>query len=192
MKKISLIIPCYNEEASLPLFDREINIIAEQMNTYKFEIIFVDDGSTDSTLNCLRDLRKKRKYVKYISFSRNFGKEAAIYAGFVNASGDYVAIMDADLQDPPSLLPQMVAILETGEYDSVAARRVSRTGEPPIRSFFARMFYKLINKISDTDIVDGARDYRLMKREMADAVVKMEEQNSYSKGIFDWIGFRNY
>lgn len=192
MKRISLVVPCYNEEACLPIFDEEINKVVEQMSQYQFEIIYVDDGSSDKTLNILKELAQKRKYVRYVSFSRNFGKEAAMYAGFSNSTGDYVAIMDADLQDPPSLLPEMVKILEEGEYDSVATRRVSRDGEPPIRSFFARMFYKIINKISDADIVDGARDYRLMKREMVDVIVQMSERNRFSKGIFGWIGFKTY
>ncbi len=192
MKKISLIIPCYNEEGCLPAFDSEIAKVVERMPEYEFEILFVNDGSVDGTLPLIRGFAEKRSYVRYLSFSRNFGKEAAMYAGFTNATGDYVAVMDADLQDPPELLPKMVKILESGEYDSVATRRVDRAGEPPIRSFFARMFYKLINKISDADIVDGARDYRLMKREMVDVIVEMGERNRFSKGIFGWIGFRTY
>lgn len=192
MKKISLIIPCYNEESCLPAFDSEIAKVVERMPEYEFEILFVNDGSVDGTLPLIRGFAEKRSYVRYLSFSRNFGKEAAMYAGFTNATGDYVAVMDADLQDPPELLPKMVKILESGEYDSVATRRVDRAGEPPIRSFFARMFYKLINKISDADIVDGARDYRLMKREMVDVIVEMGERNRFSKGIFGWIGFRTY
>ena len=192
MKKISLIIPCYNEEGCLPAFDSEIAKVVERMPEYEFEILFVNDGSVDGTLPLIRGFAEKRSYVRYLSFSRNFGKEAAMYAGFTNATGDYVAVMDADLQDPPELLPKMVKILESGEYDSVATRRVDRAGEPPIRSFFARMFYKLINKISDADIVDGARDYRLMKREMGDVIVEMGERNRFSKGIFGWIGFRTY
>lgn len=192
MKKISLIIPCYNEEDCLYLFDKKMDDVVRKMGEYAFEIIYVDDGSSDKTLKIIRCLAEKRKYVRYISFSRNFGKEAAMYAGFCNATGDYVAIMDADLQDPPEILPDMVRILEKGEYDSVATRRVNRAGEPAIRSFLARMFYKLINKISDADIVDGARDYRLMKREMVDVIVKMGERNRFSKGIFGWIGFRTY
>lgn len=192
MKKISLIIPCYNEERCLAAFDREISAVAEKMQGYRFEVVYVDDGSKDRTLDIIRRFSKERDYVRYISFSRNFGKEAAMYAGFCAVTGDYVAVMDADLQDPPSLLPEMVKILETGEYDSVATRRVTRAGEPPIRSFFARVFYRLINRISDADIVDGARDYRLMKREMVDVIVKMGEQNRFSKGIFGWIGFRTY
>lgn len=192
MKKISLIIPCYNEEESLPLFDEEIKKVIDLMSEYEFEVLLVNDGSKDKTLEFIHELSEKRSYVRYISFSRNFGKEAAMYAGFCNVTGDYIAIMDADLQDPPSLLPEMVRILENEEYDSVATRRVSREGEPPIRSFFARMFYKVINKISDADIVDGARDYRLMKKEMVDVIVAMGEQNRFSKGIFGWIGFRTY
>lgn len=192
MKKISLLIPCYNEEESLPLFDEEMDRVINLMPNYDFEVIYINDGSRDNTLSVIRELKKKRDYVRYVSFSRNFGKEAAMYAGFCNATGDYVAIMDADLQDPPALLPDMVKILETGEYDSVATRRVSREGEPPIRSFFARMFYKIINKISDADVVDGARDYRLMKREMVDVIVAMGEQNRFSKGIFGWIGYNTY
>lgn len=152
--------------------------------------LLINDGSKDNTLQIMRDLAAKDERVKYLSFSRNFGKEAAMYAGFCNAEGDYVAVMDADMQDPPSLLPQMIEILEKEGYDSVATRRVTRDGEPPIRSFFARMFYKLINRISEADIVDGARDFRLMKREMVKAIVSMCEYNRFSKGIFGWIGFK--
>ena len=160
MKKISLIVPCYNEAESLLSFDREIMKIVGQMKDYEFEIIYIDDGSEDGTLSVIREFSRQKKGVRYLAFSRNFGKEAAMYAGFCNATGDYVAVMDADLQDPPELLPEMVRILEQEGYDSVATRRVSRKGEPPIRSFFARMFYRLINKISDADIVDGAREDR--------------------------------
>ena len=191
MKKVSIIVPCYNEKESLPIFFKETNKILAALN-YENEIIFVNDGSKDETLEILKDLAGKNKNVRFISFSRNFGKEAAMYAGFCNAKGDYVAVMDADLQDPPSLLPQMLEILETGEYDSVATRRENREGEPPIRSWFAKRFYELINKISDADVVDGARDFRLMKREMVDAIVEMGEYNRFSKGIFGWIGFRTY
>jgi glycosyltransferase involved in cell wall biosynthesis len=191
MKNISIIVPCYNEEESAPLFYKEITKVMTETNR-EYELIFVDDGSKDKTLQVLKNIAIGDEHVKYLSFSRNFGKEAAMYAGFCNAKGDYVAVMDADMQDPPALLPQMVEILETGEYDSVATRRVSRQGEPPIRSFFARKFYKLINKISDADVVDGARDFRLMKREMVDAIVAMGEYNRFSKGIFGWIGFRTY
>ncbi|WP_230397871.1 glycosyltransferase family 2 protein [Novisyntrophococcus fermenticellae] len=189
-KKISLIVPCYNEEEALPFFYKEISRVSDEMNNYDFELIFVDDGSKDKTLETLQKLSAKDKRITYISFSRNFGKEAAMYAGFINASGEYVAVMDADMQDPPSLLPEMAAYLTSGEYDSVATRRVNREGEPRIRSFFARAFYRIINKISDADIVDGARDYRLMKREMVDAIIEMGEYNRFSKGIYGWVGFK--
>jgi glycosyltransferase involved in cell wall biosynthesis len=159
---------------------------------HEYELIFVNDGSRDSTLHILRELGTQDPHVRYLSFSRNFGKEAAMYAGFCHAQGDFVAVMDADMQDPPALLPEMVAILESGEYDSVATRRVSRKGEPPIRSWFARRFYELINRISDADVVDGARDFRLMKRDMVEAIVSMSEYNRFSKGIFGWIGFKTY
>ncbi len=191
MEKISLIIPCYNEQEALPIFFEEVTKVMDNIDA-DYQLIFVNDGSKDNTLNILREFSEKDSHVKYLSFSRNFGKEAAMYAGFCNADGDYVAVMDADMQDPPSLLPQMLEILHTGEYDSVATRRVSRQGEPPIRSWFARKFYKLINKISDADIVDGARDFRLMKRDMVEAIVEMSEYNRFSKGIFGWIGFRTY
>lgn len=186
--KISVVVPCYNEEESVGLFYKEMSSVAEKME-YEFEYIFVNDGSKDNTLEILMELSSRDERVKYISFSRNFGKESAIYAGFSKASGDYVVMMDADLQDPPKLLPQMVEYIQQG-YDSVATRRVTRKGEPPIRSFFARMFYKIINKISDVDIVDGARDYRLMTKQMKDAIVSMKEYNRFSKGIFGWVGFK--
>lgn len=190
MRKISLIVPCYNEEEALPIFYKEVARVSAGMPEFEFEFLFVDDGSKDRTLEVLQEISAEDERVFYYSFSRNFGKEAAMYAGFCNATGDYVAVMDADMQDPPALLPEMVEALESGEYDSVATRRVSRTGEPPIRSFFARMFYKIINKISDADIVDGARDFRLMRRDMVDAIVEMSEYNRFSKGIFGWIGFK--
>ena len=190
--KISLIVPCYNEEEALEYFYEEVTKVTEEIKNYEFEFLFIDDGSKDRTLEVIQQLAEKDERVVYHSFSRNFGKEAAMYAGFCNATGDYVAVMDADLQDPPKLLPQMLEILESGEYDSVATRRVDRAGEPPIRSFFARMFYRVINKISDADIVDGARDFRIMKREMVDAIVELGEYNRFSKGIFGWIGFRTY
>ena len=186
--KISVVVPCYNEEESVGLFYKEMSSVAEKME-YEFEYIFVNDGSSDNTLEILMELSRSDERVKYISFSRNFGKESAIYAGFSKASGDYVVMMDADLQDPPKLLPQMVEYIQQG-YDSVATRRVTRKGEPPIRSLFARMFYKIINKISDVDIVDGARDYRLMTKQMKDAIVSMKEYNRFSKGIFGWVGFK--
>ena len=189
--KVALIVPCYNEQEALPIFYEEVMKVVTTMNC-QYELIFVNDGSKDNTLSILKNFAAKNENVTYISFSRNFGKEAAMYAGFSNADADYVAVMDADMQDPPALLPQMVKILETEDYDSVATRRVSRDGEPPIRSWFARQFYQLINKISDADIVDGARDFRLMKREMVDAIVAMGEYNRFSKGIFGWIGFKTY
>ena len=192
-QKISCIVPCYNEEAALPYFLREIRKVADQMSaTYQtsFEFIFVDDGSKDKTLEILREAALQDERVRYIAFSRNFGKEAAMYAGLQRCTGDYAAVMDADMQDPPTLLPEMYETLQSGEYDSVATRRVDRKGEPPVRSFFARCFYKIINKISDADIVDGARDFRLMKRKMVDAILAMGEYNRFSKGIFGWVGFR--
>lgn len=188
---LSLIVPCYNEQESLPLFYKEVTCVIAEMKE-EYELLLIDDGSKDRTLRIMKDLSAKDKHVKYFSFSRNFGKEAAMYAGFCNATGDYVAVMDADMQDPPSLLPEMLRLLQSGEYDSVATRRVSRVGEPKIRSWFARQFYKLINRISDADIVDGARDFRLMKREMVDAIIQIGEHNRFSKGIFGWIGFRTY
>ena len=191
MEIISLIIPCYNEEESLSIFYPEATKVLRTMDC-DYELLFVNDGSKDGTLSLLREFAKQDSHVKYLSFARNFGKEAAMYAGFCNAHGDYVAVLDADMQDPPSLLPEMLCIIRSGEYDSVATRRVSREGEPPIRSWFARKFYQIINKISDSDIVDGARDFRLMKREMVDAIVSMGECNRFSKGIFGWIGFRTY
>ena len=190
MKKVSLIIPCYNEEQALPIFAGELDKVRQELRQYDFEVLMVNDGSSDKTLETMKKISEEYDYFKYLSFSRNFGKEAAMYAGFCNADGDYVAVMDADMQDPPSLLPEMLGILEQGEYDSVATRRVTRKGEPPIRSWFARMFYKIINKISDSDVVDGARDFRLMRAEMKDAIVSMCEYNRFSKGIFGWIGFR--
>ena len=189
--KISLIVPCYNEQEALPIFYRETKKVMQSMDC-DYEMIFVNDGSKDGTLDLLKEFAKEDSHVTYIGFSRNFGKEAAMYAGFCNVTGDYAAVMDADMQDPPALLPQMLALLTSGEYDSVATRRVNREGEPPIRSWFARKFYQIINRISDADIVDGARDFRLMKREMVDAIVEMGEYNRFSKGIFGWIGFRTY
>ena len=189
MKKISLVVPCYNEEEVIELFYKEIQKVKKDFDNVLFEIIFVNDGSSDNTLKLMRELSKNDD-VRYISFSRNFGKEAAMYAGLEASTGDYVAIMDADLQDPPALLKEMYEILESGEYDSVATRRVSRKGEPLIRSFFARMYYKLINKISKTEIVDGARDFRLMTRKMVNSVLSLKEYNRFSKGIFSWVGYR--
>ena len=184
-------MPCYNEQEALPIFYTEITQVLSRCEI-TYELILVDDGSSDNTLPELRALSEKDSRVVYLSFSRNFGKEAAMFAGFCNASGDYIAIMDADLQDPPALLPKMLKILESEDYDCVATRRVSRKGEPPIRSWFARKFYQLINRISDVDIVDGARDFRLMKKSMVEAIVAMNEYNRFSKGIFAWVGFRTY
>lgn len=189
---ISIIVPCYNEEESLRLFHQAVRKTEKEMPDCRFEILLINDGSKDKTVEVMRELAKEDPDVSYFSLSRNFGKEAAMFAGFCNARGDYAAVMDADLQDPPDLLPEMYRILKSGEYDSVAARRVSRAGEPLIRSWFARRFYSLINKISEADIVDGARDFRLMKREMVDAILAMSESNRFSKGIFGWIGFRTY
>lgn len=189
--KISIVVPCYNEEAALVFFQKEIDRVSQElMPDVTFEILYIDDGSKDNTLQEIHHLAEQDERVKYISFSRNFGKEAAIYAGLKNASGDLVAIMDADLQDPPALLPEMYhAIMEEG-YDSAATRRVDRKGEPPVRSFFARKFYRLMNKISNTDIVDGARDYRLMNRKFVNALLELGEYNRFSKGLFGWVGFK--
>lgn len=190
MKKISIIVPCYNEEQAIPFFYDEITKIAEEMKN-NFEFIFINDGSKDKTIEVIKEYSKKDKRVKYIHFSRNFGKEAAMLAGLKLSTGDYVAIMDADLQDPPSLLPQMLNILEdpNNDYDCVGTRRVTRKGEPPIRSLFARMFYKIINKMSKIEMVDGARDYRLMSRQMVDSILELGEYNRYSKGLFQFVGY---
>lgn len=187
---LSVIVPCYNEEENVPYFYEELMKLTPFFEEKKLdlELIYIDDGSKDGTVSEVKKLNEKDDRVKLVSFSRNFGKEAAIYAGFSKSKGDYVVMMDADLQDPPSLLPKMFRYIEEG-YDSVATRRVSRKGEPVIRSFFARLFYKLINKISKTDIVDGARDYRLMTRQVVDAILSIGEYNRFSKGIFGWVGF---
>ncbi|MBE6911306.1 MAG: glycosyltransferase family 2 protein [Ruminococcaceae bacterium] len=189
---ISIVVPCYNEEKAIPFFLEEIRkTTSEMIEKYDvdFEFLFVDDGSRDKTAALLRTYAKENTDVKYVIFSRNFGKEAALYAGLEKARGDFVVVMDADLQDPPSMLPEMYEAVMTDEYDAAAARRVDRKGEPPIRSFFARKFYKIINKISQTEIVDGARDYRMMSRRMVDAILSMSEYNRFSKGIFSWVGF---
>ena len=189
MDKITIIVPVYNEQESLQAFYTELNRVTELMKDQEFELLFIDDGSKDNSINIIKGFAEKDPRVRYVSFSRNFGKEAAMYAGFENSTGDFVAVMDADLQDPPSMLPEMYKAVTEEGYDSVATRRVSRKGEPKLRSLFARMFYKIINKISDIDVVDGARDYRLMNRAMVDAIVNMGEVNRFSKGIFGWIGF---
>lgn len=189
--KIQLIVPCYNEEQALPYFFEAISSVEKtlQTNGHTLEIIYVDDGSKDKTLELLHEEANKNSR-KFISFSRNFGKEAAIYAGLQHASGDYISLMDADLQDPPEMLLEMAEILKNSDYDCVATRRVNRDGEPPVRSWFAHKFYQIINKISDADIMDGARDFRMMKRSMVDAILKITEHNRFSKGIFGWVGFK--
>jgi glucosyltransferase len=198
---ISMVIPCFNEEQNLrPLLNEITHVVANWPNPETeteskpyFEIVLVDDGSTDNSLNIIHAAATSEKYpfkVRYISFSRNFGKEAALYAGIEAAKGTLVATMDADMQDPPSLLPQMYKTLKEEDCDNVATRRATRQGEPPIRSFFARLFYKIINKIADVEIVDGARDFRLMKKQMANAVLNLQERNRFSKGIFEWVGFK--
>ena len=191
MKKISVVVSCYNEEKALPLFYEEMERVRKQdfEGIVDFEYIFVNDGSKDKTLDIIRELRARDNKVRYVSFSRNFGKEAAMLAGLEASKGDYVTLMDADLQDPPSLLKQMYNAIVNEGYDSVGTRRVTRKGEPPIRSFCARMFYKIINKISNIEMVDGARDYRLMKRQVVDAIISLKEYNRYSKGLFSFVGF---
>ena len=190
MKLISIIVPCLNEQEVIPIFYRTVTEVLDSLENAEYELLFVDDGSDDRTLKVLKELKKKDRRCRYLSFTRNFGKEAAIYAGLTHAKGDYVGLMDVDLQDPPKFLGEMYRTLETGEYDCVAARRTDRAGERRIRSFFSAMFYKVINKISKIEFVEGARDYRLMTRKMRDAVLKMGEYNRFSKGIFGWIGFK--
>ena len=191
MKKLlSVVVACYNEEEALPYFYKEISEVAKQMKELNFEFLFINDGSKDKTLEVLKEFSQKDKRVRYISFSRNFGKEAAMYAGLENSRGDYVTLMDADLQDPPALLKEMYRYIKEEGYDCVGTRRVTRKGEPPIRSFFARMFYKLINKMSKVELVDGARDYRLMTRQMVDAILSLKEYKRFSKGLFSFVGFK--
>ena len=193
MSLLTVVVPCYNEEEAIPFFYEEmlktIEVFNKDFPSVEFEMLFIDDGSKDKTLKVLREYNEKDKRVRYVSFSRNFGKEAGIYAGLDNAKGDYVVIMDADLQDPPSLLPEMFKAVTEEGFDSAATRRVTRKGEPVIRSFFARMFYKLMARISKTEIVDGARDYRIMTRQMVDAILSMGEYNRFTKGIYGWVGF---
>ena len=189
-EKLSLVVPAYNEEEALPIFYREARKVEEQLPQVEIEYLFVDDGSVDGTMDVIRRLHEEDPRVHYVSFSRNFGKEAAIYAGLENAAGDYVAILDADLQDPPALLPEMLRIVTEEGYDCVGSRRVSRKGEPPIRSWFARMFYRIMNRISSADVVDGARDFQLMNRKVVSAILSMKEYNRFSKGIFGWVGFK--
>ncbi|MGI6665681.1 MAG: glycosyltransferase family 2 protein [Christensenellaceae bacterium] len=187
---ISVVVPCYNEAEALPYFFAAMEEVMEGFSSARWELIFIDDGSKDESLHIIKEYASMHAYARYAAFSRNFGKEAAMYAGLKLATGDYVVIMDADLQDPPVLLKEMYNLLQTGEYDCVATRRVTRKGEPPIRSFFARMFYRLMRKISKIEMVDGARDFRMMTRIMVDAVLSMEEKNRFSKGLFAWVGFR--
>ncbi len=189
METISIIVPCLNEQEAIPLFYEAFLKDTAAMDT-AFEFWFIDDGSTDGTMAALRALRSADERVHFISFSRNFGKESAMYAGMQAATGDYVAIMDVDLQDPPALLPQMLNGIRADGYDCVATRRVTRKGEPKVRSFFARAFYRLINRISKTEIVDGARDFRLMTRQMVESILSLGEVSRFSKGIFSWVGYR--
>lgn len=191
MEKISVIVSCYNEEKALPLFYKEMERVRKQDfdGIADFEYIFVNDGSKDETLEIIKELRENDEKVRYVSFSRNFGKEAAMLAGLEASTGEYVTLMDADLQDPPAILKQMYDAIKLEGYDTVGTRRVTRKGEPPIRSFFARIFYKIINKISDIEMVDGARDYRLMKRKVVDSIISLQEYNRYSKGLFSFVGF---
>ncbi|MBO5552098.1 MAG: glycosyltransferase family 2 protein [Lachnospiraceae bacterium] len=194
MSLLSVIVPCYNEQQAIPYFYEAITETAsgmqENWKDLEFEFLFIDDGSSDNTLGIVESLREKDKRVRFISFSRNFGKEAALYAGLTNAKGDFAVTMDADMQDPPALLPELFKAVTEEGYDSAATRRVTRKGEPVIRSFFARGFYRLINSMSSADIVDGARDYRIMTRRMVDAIASMKEYNRFTKGIYGWIGFK--
>ncbi|MFR4128735.1 MAG: glycosyltransferase family 2 protein [Roseburia inulinivorans] len=190
MDKVSIIVPCYNEEQAVKTFYAEVKRIMDTLPEVATEYFFVDDGSEDGTLKEIKKLHSQNKYVQYISFSRNFGKEAAMYAGLEHATGDYVVIMDVDLQDPPELLPEMYYYVKQQEYDSVATRRVTRIGEPRIRSFFARCFYHIMNKISDVELMDGARDYRFMSRQYVNALLSLKEYNRFSKGLFGWVGFK--
>lgn len=189
MKTISIIIPCYNESESIPLFYAEVKKVISKLPNYQFELLFVDDGSSDDTLKILKDLAHQDSQVNYLALSRNFGKESALLAGLEHATGDYIATMDADCQDPPSLLPELLNYLNQG-YDCAATRRVTRKGEPPIRSLFARLFYKIINHMSKIEMVDGARDYRLMTRKMVNAIISCQEYNRYSKGLWSFVGFK--
>lgn len=189
MTKISLIIPCYNEEESIPYLTVELNRLMKKMNYVDFEVIMIDNCSNDNTLKLLKDLNKKDKKYKYISFSRNFGKDSSMYAGLENCTGDYAAILDADLQDPPELIIKMYDLIKNGEYDCIATYRENRKGEPWLRSFLANSFYKVINKLSDYEIKSGARDFRLMNRKMIDAILELNEVERFTKGIFSWVGF---
>lgn len=187
---ISVVVPCYNEQGALPFYYDKMKEVMALLPELSFEIIIVDDGSTDGTLEVAKQLAKSDDRIRYISFSKNFGKEAAMYAGLKNASGKYTAIMDADLQDPPEMLPEMYRVITEEGYDAVGTRRVTRKGEPPVRSFFARKFYKIMSRISKANMVDGARDYRLMNRKYVDALLSLGEYNRFSKGLFGWVGFK--
>lgn len=187
---ISVVVPCYNEQGALPFYYDKMKEVMALLPELSFEIIIVDDGSTDGTLETAKQLAKSDDRIRYISFSRNFGKEAAMYAGLKNVSGKYTAIMDADLQDPPEMLPKMYRVITEEGYDAVGTRRVTRKGEPPVRSFFARKFYKIMSRISKANMVDGARDYRLMNRKYVDALLSLGEYNRFSKGLFGWVGFK--
>lgn len=191
MSKLSIVVPCYNEEESIPLFYPAVEKVVRQMNDLQIEYWFVNDGSSDNSLTEMRKLHEQNpKRVHYVSFSRNFGKEAGLYAGLQAATGDYVVVMDVDLQDPPEFLPQMYELLQTGEYDCIGTRRVDRTGEAKFKSFLSTQFYHVINRLSQTNIVPGARDYRMMTRQMVNAILSLKEYNRFSKGIFSWVGFK--
>lgn len=187
---LSIVVPCYNEEEMIPIFVKELKKQQKIMEYLDFEILFINDGSSDNTLSIMKNMCNKFSNIKYLSFSRNFGKEAALYAGLQYSQGEYIVVMDVDLQDPPELLEEMYYLIKNEEYDCIGTRRKDRHGEPPIRSFFAKQFYKLISKISDTNIVDGARDYRMMTKQMVSAVLEVSEYNRFSKGIFSWVGFK--
>lgn len=191
MYKLSIVVPCFCEEQAIPLFYQAINKISQELKECSLEVIFIDDGSTDNTLQVIKILSNKDDRVKYLSFSRNFGKEAAIFAGLKSSTSEYVLVMDVDLQDSPDLIPDMLYYIREEGYDCVSTRRVDRKGEPPIRSFFARCFYQLINHISKVDFVDGARDFRMITRQVVDAILELQEYNRFSKGIFEWVGFKN-
>ena len=191
MSKLSIVVPCYNEEESIPLFYPAVEKVVRQMNDLQIEYWFVNDGSSDNSLVEMRKLHEQNpERVHYISFSRNFGKEAGLYAGLQAATGDYIVVMDVDLQDPPEFLPKMYELLQTGEYDCIGTRRVDRAGEAKFKSFLSTQFYHIINRLSQTNIVPGARDYRMMTRQMVDAVLSLKEYNRFSKGIFSWVGFK--
>lgn len=189
MEKVSIIVPCYNEEESIPLFYEEIDKVFSEMEDIKLELIYVLDGCRDNSLKIVKKLSNSDKRVKYISFSRNFGKEAAMWAGLNRATGDYAAVMDVDLQHPPKLIPEMLRLIKEEDYDIVGTRRITRKGEPKIRSFFAKRFYKIINKMSNVEMIDGLGDFRLMTRQVVDSILELREYNRYSKGLFSFVGY---